>query len=128
MILFKAEAVFASSISKLWNFLPATDRDDFNSSIEPTISTSLIHTIASDRKSEQVVTWLLNLFFQHKNDDGLGIELCGTSTSIKELMVDGLLANVGIGIGLPILSYSLATVFPVPMSARASPVVLGVAN
>ena len=46
----------------------ATDHDDFNSSTESTISTSLIHNMASEGKSEQVVTWLLNLIFQHKND------------------------------------------------------------
>ena len=40
MILFKTEAIFASS----------TDREDFNSSNESTISTSLIHNIASDGK------------------------------------------------------------------------------
>ena len=45
-----------------------TDREDFNSSNESTISTSLIHKIAFDGKSEEVVTWLLNLIFQHKND------------------------------------------------------------
>ena len=56
MILFGAEAICASSISKLGNFLPATDRDDFNSSIESTISTSFIHNIASEEKSEQAVT------------------------------------------------------------------------
>ena len=41
-------------------------------------------------------------------------------------MVDGLLANVGIGIVLPVRSSSLATVLPVLMSAGASPVALGV--
>ena len=43
------------SISKFGKFFPATDREDFNSSKESTISTSLIHSIASDGKSEQVV-------------------------------------------------------------------------
>ena len=46
--------------------------EDFNSSNEPTIPTSLIHNIVSDGKSEQVVTWFLNLIFQHKNDCGVG--------------------------------------------------------
>ena len=58
--------------SKFGNFLPATDRDDFNSSIESTISTSLIHDIASEGKSEQIVTWFLNLIFQHENVEGVG--------------------------------------------------------
>ena len=66
MILFKAEAIFASNMSKFGKFLPATDRDDFNSSIESTISTSLIHNKASEGNSEQTVTWFLNLIFQHK--------------------------------------------------------------
>ena len=45
---------------------PETDRDDFNSSIESTISTSLIHNIATDGKSEQIVTWFLNRVFKQK--------------------------------------------------------------
>ena len=55
MVLFKAEAVFASDISKFGKFFPETDREDFNSSNESSISTSLIHNIASDGKSEQVI-------------------------------------------------------------------------
>ena len=53
MILFRAEAILASSTSKFGKFLSATDRDDLNSSIESTISTSLIHNIAFDGKSGQ---------------------------------------------------------------------------
>ena len=114
MILFRAEALFASSISKFGKFFPETDREDFNSSNEPTISTSLIHNIASDGKSEQVVTWFLNRIFHTQNDCGLGnlsncisgicclccptIEFNENCTGIEELIVDGLLANVGIGI------------------------------
>ena len=56
MILFKAEAISASNVSKFGNLLPAIDREDFNSSNESTISTSLIHNMASDGKSEQAVT------------------------------------------------------------------------
>ena len=67
MILFRAEATLASSISKFGKFFPDTDREDFNSSNESTISTSLIHNIASDGKSEQVVTWFLNRIFQCGN-------------------------------------------------------------
>ena len=43
-------------ISKFGKFFPESDREDFNSSNEATISTSLIHDIASDGKSELVVT------------------------------------------------------------------------
>ena len=56
MILFRAESIFASSISKFEKFFQETDHEDFNSSIESTISTSLIQNIASDEKSEQVAT------------------------------------------------------------------------
>ena len=56
MITFRAEAIFASSISKFGKFFPEADREDFNSSSESTISTSLTHNIATDGKSEQVVT------------------------------------------------------------------------
>ena len=50
MILFRARAIFASSITKFEKFFPETDRDDFNSSSESTISTSLIHNVASEGK------------------------------------------------------------------------------
>ena len=73
MILFKAEANFASSISKFGKSFPQTDREDFNSSKESTISTLLIHNMVSDGKSEQVVTWLLNLIFQQKMNVEQGI-------------------------------------------------------
>ena len=43
-------------------------------------------------------------------------------------MVDGLLANVGIGVVFPIRSSSLETGAPVLVSTRTSPVALGVAN
>ena len=75
MILFKAEAILASSSSKIGKSLPATDLDDVDSSTESTISTSLIHNIASERKSEQELTWVLNLIFQYMNDDGEYIKL-----------------------------------------------------
>ena len=50
MILFRARAIFASSITKFGKFFPETDREDFNSSSESTISTSLIDNVASDGK------------------------------------------------------------------------------
>ena len=56
------------------------------------------------------------------------MELCGISTGKKELIVGGLLANVGIGIVLPILSSSLATGLPVLISAGASPAAFGAIN
>ena len=52
MILFRAEAIFASSISKFGKSFPQTDREDFNSSKESTIFTFLVHNIASDGESE----------------------------------------------------------------------------
>ena len=72
MILFKAEAILASSISKFGKSLPSIDREDFKSSTESTISTSLIHDISFEGKSEQEVAWVLTLIFQYENDDGLG--------------------------------------------------------
>ena len=45
MILFKAEAIFASSISKFGKSFPQTDREDFSSFKESSISTSLIHNL-----------------------------------------------------------------------------------
>ena len=41
---------------------------------------------------------------------------CGISTSIDELMVDGLLANIGIGIVPLFCSSSLAKEVPVPIA------------
>ena len=81
MILFRAEATFASSISKFGKFLPASDRENFDSSTESTISTSLIHTMASEGKSEQGVTWFLNRIFQTKNDDGV-VSLSNCSSDV----------------------------------------------
>ena len=109
-------------------FFSVMDRKDFNSSNESTISTSLIHNMTSDKKSEQVVAWFLNRIFQHKNVESVGnlsnyssdicclccptLEFCGILTGENELMVDGLLANVGIGIVPLIRSSSLATSLP----------------
>ena len=114
MILFRAEAILASNISNFGKFGSSNDCEDYNSSNESTISTSLIHNIASDGKSEQVVTWLLNPIFQYKNvkdvrnlskcSSGIcclccpTIEFCGTFTGNNELIVDGFLTTVGTGI------------------------------
>ena len=60
MILFRAEATFASSISKFGKLFPETVREDLNSSNEATI------TMLPMEKSEWVVTWFLNRIF-HTN-------------------------------------------------------------
>ena len=51
--------------------MPATDREDLNSSTESTISTSLIHHIASEGKSEQGVTWAFESYLPIQNEDGV---------------------------------------------------------
>ena len=56
MILFSAEAILASSTSKFGIEIPRIDDEDLNSSTESTISTSLIHCIASVGNCEQVHT------------------------------------------------------------------------
>ena len=61
----------ASSLSKFEKFFPAIDREDFHSSTESTISASLIHNKASKGKSEQAVTWFLNLIFQYETVEGV---------------------------------------------------------
>ena len=71
MILSSAEAIFASSTSKSGPWIPLIEREDLRSSTESTISTSLIHNIASEGKSEQELTWVLNLIFQYITDDGV---------------------------------------------------------
>ena len=128
MISFRAEVIFASSISKFGKSFPQTDREDFNSSKESTISPSVIHNKASDGKSEQVVSWFLNFIIQHKNVEGVGelvelqfrhlLTLLSNHRILlnihwrNELTVDGLLAHVGIGIVPLILSSSLAKEVP----------------
>ena len=98
--------------------------------------------MASEGTSEQVVTWFLNLIFQHENVEGVGnssicssdicclccpnMEFCRISTGNNELMVDGLLADVGIGIVPSIRSSSLAKEVPVPIACGTDTVSLGV--
>ena len=67
MILFSAEALLASSASKFGIEIHRIDDEDLKSSTESTISTSLIHCIASVGNCEQVHTSVLNLIFQHAN-------------------------------------------------------------
>ena len=71
MILFSAEAILASGTSKSGIRIPLTDDEDFKSSTESTISTSLIQCIASVGNCEQVHTSVLNLIFQQANVDGV---------------------------------------------------------
>ena len=73
MILFSAEAILASSTSKFGIEILRIDDEDFKSSTESTISTSLIHCIASVGNCEQVHTSVLNLIFQQANVAGVGI-------------------------------------------------------
>ena len=71
MTLFSAEAFFASSTSKSGIRIHLTEHEDFSSSTKSTISTSLIHCIASVGNSEQVHTSVLNLIFQEANVAGV---------------------------------------------------------
>ena len=64
MNLFSAEAILASSTSNFGIEIPRIDDEDFKSSTESTISTSLIQCIASVGNCEQVRTSVLNLIFQ----------------------------------------------------------------
>ena len=72
MILFRAEAILASSTSKLSIEIPRIDDENLNSSTESTISTSVIHCIASVGNCEQVHTSVLNLIFQQAKVAGVG--------------------------------------------------------
>ena len=71
MILCSAEAILASSTSKFGIEIPRVDDEDLNSSTDSTISTSLIHCIASVRNCEQVQTSVLNLISQQANVAGV---------------------------------------------------------
>ena len=71
MILFSAE-ILVSSTSKFGIGIPLVDDEDFKSSTESTISTSLIQCIASVRNCEQAHTSVLNLFYQQANVAGVG--------------------------------------------------------
>ena len=83
MILFSAEAILASSTSKLGIEIPRVDDEDLNSSTESTNSTSLIHCIASVGNCEQVHTSVLNLIFQQANV--AGVENLFVKMKIKNL-------------------------------------------
>ena len=72
MILFGAEAFLATSTSKFGIEIPRIDDENLSSSPESTISTSLIHCIASVGNCEQVHTSVLNLIFQQEKVAGVG--------------------------------------------------------
>ena len=72
MILFRAEAILASSTSKFGIEIPRIDDEDLRSSTESTNSTSLIHSVASVGNCEQVHTSVLNLIFQQASVAGVG--------------------------------------------------------
>ena len=72
MILFSAEAILALSTSKFGIEMHLIDDEDFTSSTESTISTSLIHCTASVGNCEQVHTSVLNFVFQEANVAGVG--------------------------------------------------------
>ena len=71
MILFSAEALLASSNSEFGPRIPLIEREDLRSSTDSTISTSLIHSIASVLNCEQVQTSVLNHIFQQANVAGV---------------------------------------------------------
>ena len=66
-VVFLGEAILTSSNSKSGPGVPLMEREDFRSSTESTISTSLFHSIASVGHCEQVHTSVLNLIFQQAN-------------------------------------------------------------
>ena len=73
MILFSAEAIFASSTSKFGIEIPRIDDEDLKSSTESTSSTSLIHCIASVGNCEQAHTSVLNLILEFVMTDFFAI-------------------------------------------------------
>ena len=72
MILFRAEAILASSTSKSGIGILRIDDEDLNSSTESANSTSLIHCIASVGNCEQVQTSVWDLVFQEAKVAGVG--------------------------------------------------------
>ena len=94
MILFSAEAILASSTSKFGIEIPRIDdedlksHEDLRSSTDSTISTSLIHSIASVGNCEH--TSVLNLIFQQAN----GADVASLSKEdLKSAVVVRLLHN-----------------------------------
>ena len=91
MILFSAEAILASSTSNFGIEIPLVDDEDFKSSTESTISTSLIQCIASVGNCEQVHTSVLNLTFHNKQT--LPVKGICRNEDLKSAVVVGLPHN-----------------------------------
>ena len=72
MILFRAEAILASSASKFGIGIPRKGDGDFNSSAGSAVSASSVRCIASVGNCEQVHTSVLCLFFQQAKVAGVG--------------------------------------------------------
>ena len=85
MILFSPEAIRIEYFR-----FPLIDDEDIFSSTESTISSSLIHSIASVGNCEQVHTSVLNLFFQQANV--AGVRICRNEDP-KSAVVVALLHN-----------------------------------
>ena len=62
----KQKRFSSPALQNSWNRYPQFYREDFNSTTKSNISTSLIHSKASEGKSEQELTRVLNLIFQHE--------------------------------------------------------------
>ena len=58
---------------KVWESSLPIDCDDLRSSTDSTISTSLIHNVASEGELEQALTWVWDLTFHHENVESVGI-------------------------------------------------------
>ena len=120
-----------------------SSRDDFESFTESTISTSLIHHMASEGEPEQTLTWVMNLIFQHEKRWRCGgicqieaprsvvfVDQPRNSVRVtlllerKNSLVDGFLANLGVGIVSRFRSSLLATSFPVLSRTVFPPVTL----
>ena len=91
MILFRAEAILASSTSKSGVRITRTEHEDFRASTDSTNSTSLVHSIASVRNCEQVHTSVLNLIYQQTNV--AGVRKTCQSEDLKSAVVVGLPHN-----------------------------------
>ena len=92
MILFKPEEILASNISNVGKSLPLIDRDDFNSSPESTISTSLIHDTASEGK----IGTKTHLGFESYLPIRVGIVVVPLATGLPALTCTGI-APVALG-------------------------------
>ena len=69
---------------------------------------------------------MMVLWRSYQTETPIFCEFCGDSAGKKEFMVDGLLADIGIGVVLPIRSSPLAIGRPVLTCTEIAPVTLGV--